>query len=930
MKRGAVRITAIIATLVVACALAQAQKRVYWRTVQHPGNLTVLYVAEERLDVVGFDSDGNPQYWYTPGGRIMMRTGPNSPAGRGGNPMYEGDEDKLILGRPGLMLDPATWQTKFIIAVDPNDPDNAQLIDVFDEAVNQSEDTDPNKLTSYWSTGAIVGARSVIMQGRYALEFDANNNPVGWIEYTYEFMLVGDAVRVAVELTNNTSQQHNIGLKMVFDGGFDSVTSPNDGQPIFLPDGTVIRGEQIIRGPFDESNYTWVTYDPSNPLLAVRGTVGLESWQDLRDRGTADEAAGQPTQVEFGLLNNVSAWNFTPNALLPLQDNDWGVGVKWEAVTLPAGRSRRYVTWFGVGSSVASYEYPFAMMAYVPPGLKAEQDPVTGDWHIVDYFGNSPFPVAVYVDNFGTVPLYNASARVRLPSGFELSSGSPSQGLGTVLVNETRSAEWQVIATATRPGRVQFKFTGPLGRYLYAVLDIPTIPVIYPLPATHPAFEMLSFPFVFADKSADHVLASLGSLFPGGPSTIVRYDPREPNAALAYKWYPDPYAATIEPGNGYWVLNDNLLTIVLPDDRAPVSTDNAYTIHVYRGWNQIGNPFTYPVNFLDIVVIDLYGRQWTMEEAVKAGYVLGTLYWWDPYDRVYKWETELDKVVAYPYMGYWLWVQQDAILVVPPPTRVWAAQERRAAAAPEAEQGWRLTLIAEAEGARSEAVQIGEIVGARDGRDERDLFAPPEPTSVPRQRVRLRIVGGDGTAYVTDIRSPRTRRQEWELEVWTNLADRPVTVRWPDLSALPSDLVATLIDEESGRRVYMRTASGYTFRSSAVLKPRRLKIVVGPRSELGPMVTAVQVQAAGRNVEIAYTLAAPGEVTVQVLNIAGRIVKTVASGVLCEAGQNRVVWNGTSDRGTPVPAGRYLVKIVARSVESGRIYHVIRPVAIGR
>lgn len=63
--------------------------------------------------------------------------------------------------------------------------------------------------------------------------------------------------------------------------------------------------------------------------------------------------------------------------------------------------------------------------------------------------------------------------------------------------------------------------------------------------------------------------------------------------------------------------------------------------------------------------------------------------------------------------------------------------------------------------------------------------------------------------------------------------------------------------------------------------------------------------------EIAFTLSAPVDISVTVLNIAGRPVATVARDLAAEAGTRRLVWSGKTLNGTPAPAGTYLVRVTA-------------------
>ena len=64
--------------------------------------------------------------------------------------------------------------------------------------------------------------------------------------------------------------------------------------------------------------------------------------------------------------------------------------------------------------------------------------------------------------------------------------------------------------------------------------------------------------------------------------------------------------------------------------------------------------------------------------------------------------------------------------------------------------------------------------------------------------------------------------------------------------------------------------------------------------------------------EVLFTLFSPAEVSVTLVNIAGRPVATVCRERLAEAGLQRLVWSGRSDQGVPVPSGIYLLRINAR------------------
>jgi hypothetical protein len=70
--------------------------------------------------------------------------------------------------------------------------------------------------------------------------------------------------------------------------------------------------------------------------------------------------------------------------------------------------------------------------------------------------------------------------------------------------------------------------------------------------------------------------------------------------------------------------------------------------------------------------------------------------------------------------------------------------------------------------------------------------------------------------------------------------------------------------------------------------------------------------------EIAFTLSAPAQVSVQVLNVAGRPVASVVQDRAAGAGLNTLLWNGLSGQGLRVPSGAYVIRVAARNAEGSQ------------
>jgi len=97
----------------------------------------------------------------------------------------------------------------------------------------------------------------------------------------------------------------------------------------------------------------------------------------------------------------------------------------------------------------------------------------------------------------------------------------------------------------------------------------------------------------------------------------------------------------------------------------------------------------------------------------------------------------------------------------------------------------------------------------------------------------------------------------------------------------------------------------------------------------GGKITSLAALPAGAGAEIVFTLASDAQVEVDVLNIAGRRVRTIVTDRDCEAGITSLAWNCRSDRGVMVPSGAYLVRVTART-EDGEQSSRIAPLMLQR
>ncbi len=894
-------------------------------TATHPGGLMSLQV--ENPTIVSWYVSGTRHTWQRPGGRFRLLTGPTVPTG--GDPTFTGDEGRAIASAltlpDGEDDSPYTrFSSKLTVAVAET------YYDIHALGAAAGDVTGSTPVANFWVSNPTAGSRDIAGIAQIPLDDDDPNDATEFVEVEHQFTLIHDTLMVEYIVTNKSASTKPVGLRVLIDGRFGSA-SDLDGRSIFLPSGDVIATEKVIPDATTPLlPNTWVTMDRlSNPTVYLRGTI---EGAEVHLPGKATATAGSPDQIGWGLMRNAGAdaqWDFTPNSVLALDSEDWAYFVKWNQRDLAAGSSRRYVTFFGMGSSSADYDPSYALAAYAPATLEvvAGDDPSTPaveSAYLADSQGRTAWPVYAYVDNFYPSAIVDGSVRISLPSGLELDPESQprSRSLGTVNRNEVKYVSWTVRAANARPGVSVIRFTGPQGKTVERSINIPALPMLTPELSVN-GLEMVSIPYSFQNSDAEHVFQALGSLHAGGANALIKWDP----GVADYRWFPDSFVTNVQPGEGFWLLNQNRLSVPLPADAAALDTTRGHTLAVYRGWNQIGNPFTGPIYWKDVRVIDSSGDEWTMTQAVNRGLILASVFSYDAANNEYNWQSELQNVRLDPYQGYWALCREDVSLQFPPPN-LFAPADADESETGGTRSGWTAQLTVSGAGRVRSGRTFGVSSTAQDGVDPSDILAPPAGIANGVSLEAALVSGIAKTRMVQDIRQSGGR-QEWTLAVSTSAASAPITVSWPDLSQVPEDLVLVFEDPQTGERRLMRTSAGYTFAAPQGGETREFSIWVKPRTAVGALVATANVVQAGRGATIAFTLAQDAEVDVQIRNIAGFPVKRVAAGKVASAGVNTELWDGRNDSGVRVPNGRYLCTVTARDV-AGEQHSVVRAFSLAR
>ena len=402
---------------------------------------------------------------------------------------------------------------------------------------------------------------------------------------------------------------------------------------------------------------------------------------------------------------------------------------------------------------------------------------------------------------------------------------------------------------------------------------------------------------------------------------------------LAKRWNPtrEVYETVdaLQPGIGFWLYlpnegtNITMQNVTFP--QAVFTTSTA--VRLNRGWNQIGNPYPYPLILGQIVVVSASDPRNSLSffEASQRGVIRGVLYYWDEFSGEYKFTSDPNTPII-PHRGYWIKCNDDIELVFPPvfiPGAGFGGQPRHAGLEHSGPNAWKLQLIART--ARGEDTQ--NYIGISTGRSAGEVEEPPTPLAeVP---VRLTILKpGTNTPLMQDVRPASATRHTFELLVEAS-AGEEVSLRAANVRTVPTTYRLRLTDQSTGRTVDLRHTPEYRFTSSG---SNRFTLTVERGARGGALITSITIGTAGRganSVSISYVLAQDAQTEVTILGADGRVIANLQRGRAATRGVNTVVWNLRDNEGRTVPPGTYRVQIEARDSE-GQVARAVRPLLITR
>ncbi len=700
---------------------------------------------------------------------------------------------------------------------------------------------------------------------------------------------------------------------------------------------------------------------PTTPTRFVVGSSSFRIDQNvLRKLTPGDPLYGQP--INGNLNGNIGLtgatmreyeeiWNYQPDPTAALDRANQpreGIGLFWDSQNIAPQQTLQIITFVGANTGDQDFGTPMSLTVTAPQALALVSSNNTST------NSPNPFTISAYVENntdlqpTGGQVLSPVNLTLNLPAGLTLAAGETlTKQIASVGPGFENSTSWNVVPDGTASGTLTFTVTATPGNFgggkiVQRTIQVPSQPII-PLKKnseTNGQYQMLTFPFQFGSATPSQIL------FPG-------LDPNQAAPDIAY-WSPTNghYASTnsFAPGYAYWVRNrlevlpspiNTSLYPPLPNQVNPGAT--AFRVTYSQGWNQIGNPYVYPINFSDVQVFDTTTLQlYTMDQASAAGVnlVLPAVYYYDtsnpdPTQWQYQMLTDLGFTMQ-PYIGYWLYVQQPNLQFLYTGVNTPGAAVVSKAAQPigitsqlgkGTSNNWRMRIAASGKSGIDTNNYIGVAPNATDGLD---IYKFAKPPTINNQ-LSMDIVHTNwsaGTRYAQDLRSPSATTKTWDVVIKSAKPNENVTVNWPDLNRMvPRSYRLTLVDPTTNETVDLRSRSAYVVNTGAS-STHNLQFVAEPIHNTGQIrITQFDVnqpnRVAGRAAtSMAINFAVSGEAQTHVLirDGHGRTVRQLEPGTRAAGTPNAgtVVWDLRNEQGVTMPSGVYSLELNAITTNGQR------------
>lgn len=414
--------------------------------------------------------------------------------------------------------------------------------------------------------------------------------------------------------------------------------------------------------------------------------------------------------------------------------------------------------------------------------------------------------------------------------------------------------------------------------------------------------KIISNPYNVIDEQISSLFAELG---PYNKKTwrMAHYDP----VKLKNVEYLDGLAK-MERGAGYW-FNAKNPAVNIQAGAGDVGNNNAenhFTLTLQEGWNQIGNPYPFPIEWSDVLEFN---------PAISG---VGSLVIYDGEIQNYDDGDQLEK-----FTGGFVHADGERELNLPVSlkTTYGGRKGSRQLSSDLSGSEWQVAISITQSNSIFKLGAFGMNPSASASKDKLDM--PQLPRLMDYLDVSFPHPESEYAFFTKDF-LPTAEKASWTFQVESNLPDNKASLSWNNTFG-SNDAQLFLLDVEDVRWIDMKTNSSYEFTTSG---KRTFKTFFGRHGDVYPdMLLFGKPYPNPATSEVHCSLLLPDSspeyaVTIEVIDLMGRTIRLIQN-LNQQPGQADVVWDRTDNRGNLVSPGMYLMRATVNGERVSNVHRVV-------
>lgn len=595
--------------------------------------------------------------------------------------------------------------------------------------------------------------------------------------------------------------------------------------------------------------------------------------------------------------------------------------------------TRTIVAYYRSTWSTASYAtpnvQPYSLVLDAPPVVAtAAGNPNT--------FQNSPFYIIAHIDNtlgFSSnqkeFPLEDVEVDLDLPAGMTDANNPNSnhmvQYLSSVQPQTIANLNFQVAVDPRLFGDQEYTVTVKPNPGNTVTLSGKITVATQPYLQLTGSANLVTAPWQFGSSDWATIIGANTGLTVDQDFQVFGWDA----SAQDYVLQTDP-----QRGFGSFVItspsagtNGNVGFVQLggtPQQEPDLAT-GAPEIILQPGWNLVANPYNYAIPVGQIVGVPEANNAnaYTFDQLASQNYISGSLAYWDSLSQAYEF-TQSDQDLLQPNKGYWLYVVsglpvtieympvfQAFIPNLPDTIGNQPFGKVKPAISVLNSPAWTLQLAARSNGMIDSKTSIGQTTTAQLATTLTRYKAPVAPVKNAISSSIFVANGKRGVNLAQALTPQSLLSKTWTWNVFTQNAGE-VTLTWPSMSAVPSNIQIKLIDPKTGVQKNLRTTTSISYAATAQsIKSYELVVTTGPQL---PVISSVTATTGKTTENVSYTLSVNANTTVTVTQN-NQVIATLVKNRADQSGQLTTSWNFLDSANRQVKNGAY--QVVVSSTPSG-------------